>query len=58
VWISFGDLGSFNGGDVVAITLQYTDRSNVLDYFVLSGDLPTGIVFNDICGLTFDTIHW
>ena len=50
VWVSSGDLGSFNGGEEVAITLEYTDTSNVLDYFVLSGSLPTGVVFNDVGG--------
>lgn len=49
-WVSSGDLGTYAFDEEVAITLEYSDPSNVLQHFSISGTLPSGLNFNSIGG--------
>lgn len=50
-WISAGDLGTYESGEEVQIALQYSDPSNIVEEFILTGMLPPGLLLNTLNGV-------
>jgi hypothetical protein len=49
-WISNSDLGTFENGEEVSIQLEFSDPSNIVESFILSGSLPPQLMLNTIGG--------
>lgn len=49
-WNNSSDLGTYEYDEEVAITLSIYDVSNVLDDYSIVGELPSGVVFNNVGG--------